>query len=365
MRTFTTLIPAGLAAALVLTACSGSDAEFSVQNALERLPDPDPSAPVTIAVGDVDAAAELIGLDRDGDVADDRPITYQLSVNFEGDNARAFLPLPGMVADDPDSAAELGWGYNDIGQFAEVVSRGSGPVTFVTAFQPREGAELGTEEMTEVGDGVFTIGEGEDLETNFEETSRLRPTGWPLRAGEAEGQTYLSGSTPLVRRALDGETDLGEDEGLVAIAERLDEHEVYGAYLLVRSTFGLDPARILGPGTDPSDAAALLEALAEDAVQQPFTGAGVGWAVEDDTPVAVVVYDFGSTEAAEQAVAGVESVWAQGTLSTGQRVSDLVTVREVAAQDATVSVVLDYEEPTSAYRLMQWLEAGDTPFMHN
>lgn len=357
------LMGGAVVAAMVLSGCSGGDDDFSVVGSIERLPDVYDGGPVMITLGDLDAAAEILELDRDAMAEEQRSITFLLSASFEDGNEAAFVPVPGNMVDSLEAAEELGWGYADIGLYAEVVSL-DGPPTYTISVAPREGAELGLEQMTEVGDGIYTLGEGDDGHSVIGEATALRQIGAPLRGAEQDGYTYVSNYTPPIEQVLDDGDSLADHSGLAGVAERLDEYDVYSAALVGRRAFPPDPMQLLGPGASPDELEAVMNAMEDELIQRPFTSVGIGWTYADDTPGVVVVYDFGGDDAAESSADAVRGVWEDGTLTTGQPVSDMVEVQDVTAADRHVVVELTPNQPSGLGGVFSMMHRGEVVFQH-
>lgn len=343
------------AVAVALSACGGGDGEFSVSGALERLPDPGRSVPVLVSVGDLETAAQHLGIDRDAADDDGTRLSLRLSASLNDGDGDVFVPFPGHIRDFPELAEELGWGYDDVAAYAELAPMDGGPPTFIAAFEPREGALLGTDAMTDEGAGVFKIGEGEEGRYDFANTTPLRPLGAPWYAAVDDDWTYVADRVAMVDAARDGPDSLGDDEVLATIAELLDDRDAYAAVLIARHSFALEYRPPLT--SDIDQAMEYLEQQRADAIERPFASVGMGWAFDDGTPVTVIVYDFGSESAAQSSVEDVRHVWTEGQLTTGRAVSQLATVRSVEADGSALVLVLEHPGPNGAPAVFQMLTA--------
>lgn len=192
---------------------------------------------------------------------------------------------------------------------------------------------------------------------DIQETTSLRPTGMPLRISQDDSWTYLSSSTPLAKAAANGDRDLGDDDVLSAIADRLDEHDVYGARLFARGSYGLeDVDRPMPDGA--------VERIDEWLIAEPFAGYAVGWGMDEDQPITVVVYDFESSDAAERAVDEVRAYWTDGRSFSGSPVADLVEVRDADANGGQVTVVLTHVVPSASGAVSMLVDQRDPIFTH-
>ena len=132
-----------------------------------------------------------------------------------------------------------------------------------------------------------------------------------------------------MRAWLSGKDTLADDDALVAVAEALDEHDVYSAALV------LEP----GAGDDSASSPAGEGGLA------PFDGFGIGSAHDGDGAQAVLAYRCDDADGAEQNAAALRALFDDGASSqTRQPWSDLVTVDDVEVDGRMVVVTLDLLE---------------------
>lgn len=352
-------------AAIVAAGCSGgSDGDFSVAASLERLPDMNVSDGVTIQVGDLDAAADHLGLERVGDGED---LLRAVSMAPEEGEMSVYVPIPAALRNNVPSSVseELGWGVGEVAQFAEATLMG-GPLDFVLAAEPRDGAELGVGAAIDLGDGVFTLGEGQDRELNPEERTALRPLGSPLRLVERDDWTYLTNVTPLAGTVLNSERRLADDDLLAGIAEQLDEQGVYAASIVAHLDFSGLPTAVAIPPTDmdPDEWIALVEEIHGSMLTQPIRGVGLGYVAEDGRAPIVVVYAFGSEDSANTAGPELRTLWDEAEDLTGRPYAAYLTVIDQTQDGAYVTLTLEPVDRFPLARVESMLLNRELVFSH-
>jgi hypothetical protein len=339
------LICAALVAASTLTACSGGDGDgdggsggngggkgggattFGIAAGLAELPEQE-DAPLLISVADVAAVSEANGLAAPASAAD-ADVDWTGSVTGAVDSVAMLVPPgDGASLDQADYAEATGFSWVESDWFASVSAP---PDEFaVYAGAPAE-ADLPSG-ATELEDGLLTLGEGDDYETNIEGDLSVDQLGRPLRLAQDRDLLATSLSTPMLESWADEGDTLADDDSLAAVAEALDGADVVSA---------------------------VIQTLDESEVPT----VGVGWAVVDGEPQVSVAYDLGSDDAAKDAVADIESAYTDGTsVATQQPYADLVPFADAEVVGRVV-VVQVAAEPGRVMVPFSMLEQQDLPYL--
>ncbi len=353
------------AAALVASAigCSGSDdstsGATSMASLLARLPlaaldDPEGSRSDTIQIslGDTLAAAELTGFPRPDiddldasirwyvDVAGSGPIEQGgTGYSFDGPDFPPFSTALGFADEIED---ELGFSPFAIDSYATVF----GPPTQIAVFAgdlPLAG------DLVDVGDGIVSAGDGDDLQIDPENRTAIRPLGRPHRMAESDGLVAISLSTPLIEAWLAGGESLADDHDLAVAAEALDAAgSVVGT--LVMSSFEAVDVGDDAP-TSPIDV--------------PFSVVGIGTAEIDDAPGNVIVYVFDTADDAEEVLPVIDNGWRNGFLVTvNQPITDSFDIVSVEQDDRVVVITANVTDSATTRRPLEMLIRAEPLFTH-
>lgn len=304
-------------AALVLAGCGEGDeqdapetegreaaegATFSVAAGLADLPVPDGDGLVTVSVADVAAVAEANGLEPPASSADATQDWLSTMTGADVEAPAVLVPPAGALGlDVADHAAITGFSWVEADWYATAALP---PDEFTVLHGPVAGAELG-DTVTELEEGVWTVGDGEDYAPDLTGDRVVDQLGRPVRIARTDDAIATSLSTPMITGWLAGDGErLADDEGLVAVAEQLDAEGAVAAYLVVT------------PG-------------ASDAV-------GIGWS--GDRTVAIV-HDLATEDAAAEAVDALEQQYVDGDDPvSGRPYSTVLEVDDVRTAGRTVVV---------------------------
>lgn len=362
-----------LAAVSALTAACGGDGggglasgeDYSVLGALGELPaSMADDGEVRIYTADLTAATEAAELERPTSVEGDALVDWIGTLEgfgVEPGGGQVFVPMAPVfnvnhLRRHEGFAEELGWSLLDVDSVVEVRS---GPGSFaVVAGDFADSAPAG-DERTE---GVRSVGSGEDLQVNVDDTSDARPSGVPLHQAREEGRIAVTTTPAAAQDWLAGQEEtLADDEPLAAAARALDDADVLSAMLFTGTFLDLETA-VAGSVVVDADVEGLVDLVPAD----PFSAVGVGWGLDDaGTAEITLAYVFDDDAAAEAAVAPLERQFAEArTLFMGQSLEDLLTPTEVVA-DGPVTVVTASIPRGSSPRVVQsLLEIPDLPFVH-
>lgn len=363
-----------VAVVVTTTACSagpgspGAGEGYSVLGALGDLP-PASGEVMLIQTADLTAASEAVGLARPESLDVEAvngwigPLTGYAPGGQEV--MPVFVPFPNALnlqaAPRLDDFPELlGWSVLDIDTFVE---QSLHPRTFTVLTGDFDDSTLPAE-LVDIGNGVVSLGEGDDFTTNFDDVSGPSRLGQPVRLAQRDGRIALSPVTAPVAGWLAGtERSLADHPALAAVAQGLDDAGVVSAMLTAGGSFqGADMFGQLGSGRSVEE---IREQLFAGLPDVSFGAVGIGWAVQDGSSVMTVVYHVGSQAAAEAGVAEMERVYREGlTLNSGRPVSDFVELVEARADGSVVVVTLHPTDPRSPSYLAQMLTNGDAPFRH-
>ena len=351
------LVASGLAL-VALTACGGDDGgsssdDFSVTDALADLPGSALEDDYILTVADLDRASELAGTKRPAANSDDTDDILDWLIDIEGyqrddgdDWPVVSVPLPEAInprgaRDTPEFRDELGWSVLDVSSFAEV----SAPPVRFTVLQGDFDVEQIDAAIDSNDDDVWSIGE-EDFAVDISDVSAARPLGESLRLAEQDGALAVSKSTPPIEDWLEGDDRLDGDEDLAAVADALDEHDVYAAMVLDGDSLTTDPLSIAGPDATPEQLEEIEERLG-GMLLAPFEVFGAGLTVVDDEAVGVLAYQHSTADAAEENAELLETLFAEGaSVRTSEPLSEMFTDVEVTVDGTTVTVTLGFADDT-------------------
>jgi hypothetical protein len=313
------LVPALALVAAGLVGCSddggggdrlASGDDFSIEAALAELPVlPDSTVGANVVAYDLTAAAEANGAgekpSEGGDELGDWLLTAT-GTKADGDELPPIV-LPDVqvlgsrsIAQTEEIEDEIGWSVLDVDAVAEVALP---PERFGVVTGDVDEDTLTAAGLDADDDGVFSVGEGEDGETNPEDVTAARPLGTPLRMAADGDRIAVASSTEAAAEWRDGEPEtLAEDADLRAIAVALDEVGALSAFLTVL----------------PDEAA--------------YGAVGIGWSVEDGEARMTMVFAYDGEEAAEDGVGEIEGSLGGTSAATATPISDRLTVDEVVAE---------------------------------
>lgn len=369
-----TRIVAGAAlVVLAVSSCSGAGdrlttgEDYTVKGALAELP-PAPSDPYTVWTVDLDAAGEIAGVERPTDLDPQavvdwigpltgRPV-HGSAKEGDGEWAPVHAPPPAVTNRGELSQArqfdeQAGWSVIDVHSYAEIVTP---PHEFAVLSGDFDDSTL--ERLPEVGDGVRTVGEGDDGEVNLTGASVVRQTGRPVRMAQDDGLLAVARSTDEVKAWLEGaDQSLADDPTMASLADALDETGV------VSATFRANDDFSIGNQSPKMTKPAIAQAAA-DLPEQPFDAVGVGWTEHEGVARIVVVYHFESDEIAQDSIDPLRQVFSEGRDVRGLALSELSTLVDVTSEGPVVTATLDGSSPRAAHVIAQALNERGSPFVH-
>lgn len=334
---------------------------YSVLGALAELP-PSPVDAFVVQTGDLTAAGELAGLER--------PDT------LDPDAVRAWLgPLTGGPTDTPEEVPVIvhppsvlvqtaqyqefhdlaGWSVLDMDSYVEF---GTEPYRFtVVAGNFADGT---LDHLPEVGDGVRTVGEGEDLHLDLDQISAVSRIGQPVRMAQADGTLAMAPHTPRVRSWLTGTGEtLADHPGAAGLARALDAEGVVSAMLQL-GQYGQFADLPLPDHLQGSDGPW------EDVLpEQPFEAVGLGFAVQEDEPTIVVAYLYPSGAMAEEAAEPLATMITEAeSFRSGLPLRELVELDRIVVDGPVATAVLRAVDPNAPRQFPGLLMSRDVPFLH-
>jgi hypothetical protein len=334
-----------VAASLAVAACGGDDdgggdggssgdgiaALLRQMPAVERGDDL-----IQYTYGDLAMATELAGLTRPTSPSStDDVVAWAVGISGFGSDdepATVVAPVPEVfgargVNDMDEFADEIGWSILDVDRFLEL-SMLPDRFTLIDGTVDTEAVE---QAVGPARNDIWSLGEGDDFELG-DSRSAASPLGVPIRMTERDGLFAVTPSTDMAGAFFDGD-DLGGDDGFVAVAEHLDDADVYGAFLV---------------------------SMSDDRDGSPFDTVGIGVALDDDGALVVIAYHYADEAAAADAVGDVEDVLDGESLRTGQPWSEIFSSSEVTADGSTVVATLRLADDRSPSIAQQILFAGDS-----
>lgn len=375
---------AAVAAGLVVASCGGDDGggeglgegdDYSVAGALAELPASLDNGDVEIMTSDLNAASETAGLERPDDAGDVDALIDWVNpltggpVGDQGDQV-AYVPvahvfnLPRGVQGMGEFHDELGWSLVDADSFVEYSLP---PARFSVVSGPYDDETL-SDDLIELDGGILTNNEGEDGEQDLEGRSAVDDLGRPVRLARDGDRIASSLQTPTVEEWIDGPDEtLADDEDLVAVADILDEADVFSAYLVRRESGFSSSVLIRDLAQDRDEVVdALGERLEEMGLPpSPFDTVGIGWGADDEGAVITIAYQHDSEEAASENADALEELLTEGlSIQSDRRLSDLYDLVAVET-DATIAIVTLRPGPEGwPSTAVQALQTLDTPFVH-
>lgn len=313
----------------------GSLATF--RDALAAVPADDLAEGALITWADLDAATDAAGLERPEAGDGEALVDWLLALTGEEDSVVMVpfadtLQIQSINGRAAEFEAELGWTVADVDAFVELSAP---PARFFVG-----AGDLGVdgEDLVELGDGILTAGEGEDLATDLAGGTAARPLGAPLRLAEDGGLLAASARTEPLQAWVSGSGDrLAQDDGLAAVAAAVDEAGAVSA-VAVRTT----PASI----------------------PWSYDTAAIGWAVDPDgEPVITIAFHLAEPEEADEAAEALEEALRTGELATSsERLAEYLEVVEVTADDGVLVATLRLGPEGNVRHPMLMLSRQDLPF---
>ena len=367
MRTHLKFIGGGFAAFLFVAVGCGDDGDtaetgfgsgehFSIAGALRQIPiefAADFDGNIELYVADLMAADDAMGQSRPTGLTDADAAFDWLEPMIGREEGPVFVP----VAPTLTNITAIGEYKDEVGfavtEADATIESPAQPLTMTVV-----AGDLQHASATEVAEGVFTIGQGDDFEIDLLDVTAARPLGRPLRAAPSDGLVLLSTSTDAASAWLDAASvRLDSDEAFALAAEILDRREVIGAALFRRDF----------------SAEASLAAIVEDGtntVRAPiatsFDTIAVGWGEDDGNAAITVVYVTVDETAAAAAAAEIEAAFSSGiSQQTNQPIADLVIVDDVTTDGRTIVVSLhlpdDRQRPIV---ILEMIVSQDVPFIY-
>lgn len=377
-----------VAAGLMMTSCGGDDGgglgtgdDYSVSGALTELPASLDSGGFRISTADLNAASDAAGVERPDDPDDVDAVAQWLmpmtggAVDDPSDQV-AYVPLetttgvfvPRNLHGMKEFREELGWSFADADSYVDY----SMPPTQLSVISGSFDDETLNADLIELEGGVVTNSDDED-EAQSREDGRMDVDsfGRPVRMAQDGDRIVSSPQTPSVEEWVAGpEETLADDEDLLAVAEALDDAEVFSAYLS-RPEAGFSSAPLLRELTEERDvdmdepSEQLPDEQLESLPPSPFDTVGIGWGVDDEGAVITIAYQHGSDDAASANAEALEDVLTNGvSFQTARPLVDLYDLVDVETDGTVVVVTLHLGPDGLPSHIMHALQAGDVPFVH-
>lgn len=358
------IVASGLTLVVVsTTACGAIDSirgggddggDFSISATLAQVPATDLEE-YTVRVADVDAATEAAGLERPDDPGD-ADATAQWLAPLTGMPSRdGYAPVPLLLPEPTTNSmhkmAEFddiaGWSLVDVASYADIPEVPA-PFTYIAG----DVDEDTLAHLPEVGDGVRTVGEGQDRDHRLSETTPVQTTGAPVRMAQRDGQLAVSASTDAVKDWLTGPSEpITADPTISNLAGALDEAGAVSALMAMGHDFSV------GSFPAPAEAYGPLPRAEYDAV-------ALGWSADEGKPVVTIVYHFADPATASDSVESLRAVFENGRDSRGARLSDSLALEDITAQDTVVTATLSTTKDGAHVHLVSQLRQRDAPFVH-
>ncbi len=339
--------------------------EWSVLGALEQVPASAAGDTVYLQTADLDAATVAAGLERPAEGTRDAIAAWLNPLTSGVGDTRpvVFVPMAesfnfAYSADADEFAAILGWSVLDVTSYVE---QAVPPYQFAVV----DGVEgkLSTD-LIEVGDGIVTDIDAEDLAQDFGKISAVTRLGRPTRLAERDGLVAMSTTTPSVRAWLADPETLADDESLASVARALDDEDVVSAVVATLEPGGNLAVRALGSGATPESIEQLAEEIDAMVPADPYDAVGIGWSVDDGQAEIHVAYHFLAESGAERGAVVLGKTWRDG-VSVSQRIpfSEQVSVDEVDVEGPVVTVTLHPTDKGLPHVPLQMLQQREPVFL--
>lgn len=344
---------------LALVACGGdggsgdfsSSDGFSVTRALTQLPAIESDGVLQVSMADLLATSAANGVEPPEASSEDR---FNPWLTGSSPDSRVFaVPPAGWGENNPRSYAEAtGLSIIDVEVFSSVLAA---PDQF-TVFGGDLGDTQFPETVTELHDGIVSIGDGEDYSVDPSGGNRdVDRLGRPVRMARDGDRFATSLSTSQMEGWVSGEADTLAEGPLGPIGEALDDADVVSAALFAFPE----------PDPDESDQSTpeRRDELGIEERPGAFRAVGLGWAAEDGESVMTVVYDFGSDDVAAASSTALELVYREGvSTASRQPISDLFELERIETDGPLVLVTLRNGPDGRAAVLYQMVVQRDLPF---
>lgn len=352
-----------------LASADADGASTLVVDGLALLPASQLGENPSIMVADLDAATAANGLERPTDPADPDGTRWLGGLTGFAATGESpppvFVPLPQRFVRTYDPAGftdAVGWSIIDVGTIAAIESP---PQEFVVVGDELSEDDLSSR-LTDLGGGVLTDRDGEDLETDLGEGGPVDELGRPVRLGATDGHIAISLSTTAVESWLAGSAEtLADDPALLAVGSALDDAGVVSAFLSTADPAGLDPAVMLGERATPEQIEQMIAELSDVALTQPYDAVGMGWAAsEAGEPVVTLALHFLDDDAATEATTRLPSIFADGVSVIDRRpLSERLEVLDAVSEDSVAVVTLRPAADGRPQTLFQMFMQRDLPFI--
>ncbi len=232
----------------------------------------------------------------------------------------------GGFLDEPETLIdEFGWSPLAISAFAEATQ-------FPDYVVVMTGDLSWSDTAIDVGDGVRSIGEGDDFARSLKDRTDLRLLGEPIRVGERDGMIAAAPSTAAMAAWIAGDApSLRADDRYAAAAAALDDADAVHADLLGDSfAIGDIDAEIIELDGIDIDVDAVT-------INERFDVVGIGVTIADGHLVQTIVYVFADDDAAQRAVTEVDEAWSRARFDD-RDVRSLIDVGPAERRGRTVVV---------------------------
>lgn len=268
---------------------------------------------IVVDVADIVAASGAVGLDPPAPGRTEKEVIESLvalnsPTSSEANTIGLAIPFPGAIFVSMPQlgplAAETGIELGAIESGVSISAvlggpAGPGDPEFRPFVSFTGDLEL-SDQLVPLGDGIVSVGTGDDGEASPETRTDLRPVGRPLRLAADGDAVAFSLSTPTIAAWLerDSGTTLADDPRFAAVAAALDD-----AGSVAAEISSLDFTRSSGdlPGEPP---------VADDEyVPGGFGVVGIGMVPHADRASNAMVYLFDDEAAAAESVDPLETSW--------------------------------------------------------
>lgn len=318
----------------------------------------DASEPVRIVITDLERLSELAGLagpdaDRTGDELArwTGDMTFQVAAS-PSSKPVGFLPNPvgsvaaWTVADDVRAATGVA-----LGGVERMITVESPPL----AFTVMSGDVELSDSLTDVGDGVVSYGDGDDL--SIGEPTSWNQTGAPVRFATNDGAIAWSRTGDLAAEfAAGAERTLADQPELGALADTLDSYGSVSAYLVAGQFDARPPLR-----ANPAQAEEFRSRVPD---VDRFTTVGLGVTVVEGEARTIVAYAFADEDAAAAALDALTTAWSDGADADGRPIDQQLAVFGSEVVGTTVAIELVPVGGATTLTPVQLLLTETPVFMH-
>jgi hypothetical protein len=339
----------------------GAGGDFSVDAALAEIPARYAEDGTVLTMADLLAASDAAGVARPGSVAEtDAVVDWSLAVGGANrDPGTVFVPLPDLLRATPmgnlaEFHEELGWSVLGVDAFVDASKAPNEMLVAVGSGLDPDAVPAA--QVVDLGNGVFSAGEGDDHQIDPVNRTLARPLGAPLRMAPQDGRLAVAKARSEVAGWLAGVgPTLAGSERHRQVAGHLDAAKPYAA--VVYTEAGAHTART--PGT-----AATGGSTGGDArLTASYSLVGIGWSTEGGEAVITIVHHFGDDATAESQVAALRSIFENGTSVVDRRAfAERVTVENVEADGPVTVTTLGLTDDGTAMVPFEMLITRDVPF---